>query len=40
MKKLLIWIVFNVPLGKLAPYILGVALGTKPCRSVKDGIEK
>ncbi len=39
MKNLLIWIVFNVPLGKLAPYILGVALGAKPNR-VKDGEEK
>ena len=36
MKKLLIWIAFNVPLGKLNSYILGLALGAKPNR-VKDG---
>ncbi len=36
MKNILIWIAFNVPLGKLNPYILGLALGAKSNR-VKDG---
>ena len=28
----LLWSVFNVPLGKLAPYVLGLALGRWPHR--------
>ncbi len=32
MRKLLIWIVWNVPLGPLAPYVLGLALGRMPKR--------
>lgn len=27
--KVLIWIVFNIPLGQLAPIVLGWALGVK-----------
>lgn len=27
MRKLLFWIVWNVPLGRLAPIVLGIALG-------------
>ena len=30
MKKILFWLVWNVPLGKLAPHILGIALGSNP----------
>ena len=30
MSVILFWIVFNVPLGPLAPYVLGIALGRKP----------
>ena len=32
MNKLLIWLVFNVPLGRLAPYVLGLATGCKPVK--------
>jgi len=28
--KILFWLVWNVPLGKLAPFILGLALGKMP----------
>ena len=34
MNKFLIWMVFNVPLGRLAPYVLGWACG---CKGVKVG---
>ena len=34
MRGFLFWLVQNVPLGPLAPYILGLALGRKP-RKVK-----
>lgn len=30
MRKILFWIVNNIPLGKLAPYVFGLALGRKP----------
>lgn len=30
MRRLLFWIVFNVPLGRLAPWVLGLALGRRP----------
>lgn len=29
MRKILFWIVWNVPLGRLAPIVLGWALGVK-----------
>lgn len=29
-RTILFWIVWNVPLGRLAPYALGLALGSKP----------
>lgn len=32
MRKFLFWLVWNVPLGKLAPIVLGIALGSKPSR--------
>jgi hypothetical protein len=32
MRRLLFWLVFNVPLGPLGPWVLGVALGSKPQR--------
>ena len=34
MRGFLFWLVQNVPLGPLTPYILGLALGRKP-RKVK-----
>lgn len=30
MRKFLMWLVWNVPLGKLAPYVMGLALKSKP----------
>lgn len=39
MNKLLLWLVFNVPLGKLAPYVLAIALGTKPQKKAKNEYE-
>jgi hypothetical protein len=32
MRKLLFWLVWNIPLGRFAPWILGVALGSKPIK--------
>jgi hypothetical protein len=32
LQRLAKWLVFNIPLGRLAPYILGFALGSKPRR--------
>lgn len=29
MSRILMWIVFNIPLGRLAPIVLGWALGSK-----------
>lgn len=29
MRKCLLWAVFNIPLGKLAPYVLKLGLGKK-----------
>ena len=34
MNKFLLWLVFYVPLGRLAPYVLGLATG---CKGVKVG---
>ena len=30
MSKILMWIVWNIPLGRLAPVVLGWALGAEP----------
>lgn len=32
MRKFLMWIVWNIPLGKLAPWVFGLAIGSKPER--------
>jgi len=29
-KRILFWVVWNIPLGELAPYVLGIALKSKP----------
>lgn len=29
MRKILLWLVFNVPLGPLAPYVFGLAIRCK-----------
>lgn len=38
--KFLMWLVWNVPLGKAAPWVLGLALGSKPERIDKMGDDK
>ena len=30
MRRFAIWLVDNVPMGRLAPYVLGYALNSKP----------
>lgn len=35
MRRFLMWLVWNVPLGPLAPYILGLAVGAWPERCEK-----
>jgi len=30
MRKILFWLIFNVRLGRFAPFIMGLALGSKP----------
>ncbi len=30
MRKFLFWLVWNIPLGKAAPWVLGIALGSTP----------
>lgn len=32
MRKFLMWIVWNIPLGKLAPLVFGLAIGSTPER--------
>ena len=32
MRKFLMWIVWNIPLGKLAPWVFGLAIDSKPER--------
>lgn len=36
MSKVLLWIVWNIPLGRLAPIVLGWALKTKGERMIGD----
>lgn len=39
MRKILMWFVWNVPLGKLAPYVLGLAVGCVPKKEKETGGE-
>lgn len=32
MRRLLMWLVWNVPLGRLAPWVFGLAVGARPVR--------
>ena len=32
MRSFLMWLVWNVPLGRLAPWVLGLAMGSKPIK--------
>ena len=36
MRRLLFWLVRNVPLGPAAPWVLGLALGRRPHRVIKE----
>lgn len=36
MRKMLLWIVDNVPLGKLAPWVFALAIGKMPRKKEKD----
>lgn len=38
MRRILFWMVWNVPLGKLAPYVLALAMGSKPIK--KENMEE
>ena len=31
-RQFLMWLVWNVPLGRLAPWVLGLATKRKPCK--------
>lgn len=35
MRRILFWLVDNVPLGRLAPWVFGLALGRVPLRVKK-----
>ena len=37
MRKLLLWIVWNIPLGILAPWVLGVAIRRMPREVFTNG---
>jgi len=37
MNRLLIWIVWNVPCGRLAPWLFGLAIKRKPKRIKNKG---
>lgn len=39
MMRLLLWIIAKIPLGKLAPYVLGLALGCWPQEIDEDESE-
>lgn len=39
MMRLLLWIIAKIPLGKLAPYVLGLALGCLPQKIDEDESE-
>ena len=36
-QRIVFWMIWNVPLGRLAPHLLGWAMGAKPVRIDKDG---
>ena len=43
MRKILFWIAWNIPLGRLAPYVIGIALGRRPNKakgSKRNGNDK
>jgi len=33
-RRALFWLAFNVPLGNLTPWVIGLAIGRKPVRMV------
>ena len=36
MSRFLLWLVDNVPLGKLAPYVFGLAIGRLPKKNKRS----
>lgn len=40
MRKMLFWIVDNIPLGCLAPYVFGLAIGREPQKVKGEEREK
>lgn len=36
MRRLLFWLVWHVPLGRFAPWVLGLALGSRPERVIDE----
>lgn len=32
MKRFLVWLVWNIPLGPVAPWVLGLSVGSRPER--------
>ena len=40
MRRALFWLAFNVPLGKLTPWVIGLALGRKPIRMTQEETDR
>ena len=39
-RKIAMWMIWRIPLGFLAPYVLGIALGRMPHRVKEDTDDK
>ena len=39
MSRFLFWLIDNVPLGKLGPYVFGLAIGRMPIKCNKENDE-
>ena len=37
MRRFLLWIVWNIPLGPLAPWVLWLAIGRMPHKTEEEG---
>ena len=38
LRRFIFWLVWNVPMGKLTPYVLGLAMGSKPVKKDKEEV--
>jgi len=36
MRKFALWLVWNIPLGRLGPYVMGYAVGSAPILQEQD----